>query len=50
MNALLFATEARHLDPPGDDFQTAAYILLGVLMLVAAVATWIVTPKGEKHH
>lgn len=50
MNALLAAAEAHHIDPPGDDLQMVAYILLGVLMLVAAVATWIVTPKGEKHH
>ena len=50
MNALLFAAEAHHVDPPGDDFQTAAYLLLGIVMLVTAVATWIVTPKGEAHH
>jgi hypothetical protein len=50
MNALLLAAEVHHGDPPGDELQTVAYILLGVVMLVAAVATWIVTPKGESHH
>ena len=50
MNALILAAEAHHFDPPGDDLQTVAYVLLGVVMLVAAVATWIVTPKGEPHH
>jgi len=51
MNALLLATEAHHaMEPLGDDFQTLAYAMLGVLMLVSAVATWIVTPKDDSHH
>lgn len=47
MNALILAAET--IDPAGDDFATLSYILLGVTMLIAAVATWIVTPKGEEH-
>lgn len=51
MNALIFATETHQaIDPVGDDLQMVAYIMLGVVMLVAAVTTWIITPKGEKHH
>lgn len=49
MNALILATEATHFDPPGDDLATVAYAMLGAVMLIAAVATWIATPKGEKH-
>ncbi len=51
MNALILAADAHAaVDPVGDDLQSLAYIVLGVVMLVAAVATWIVTPKGEAHH
>ncbi len=51
MNALILATDAHAaLDPVGDDLQTVAYIMLGVMMLVTAVATLIISPKGEKHH
>jgi hypothetical protein len=50
MNALILAAETHHVDPVGDDLQMVAYIMLGVVMLVAAVTTWIITPKGEKHH
>jgi hypothetical protein len=50
MNALILATEAVPVDPPGDDLQTVAYVVLGVVMFVAAVTTWIVTTKGETHH
>jgi hypothetical protein len=51
MNALILAAETHSaLEPAGDDLQMVAYIMLGVVMLVAAVATWIVTPKADKHH
>lgn len=50
MNALILAAEAHHVDPPGDDLQAVAYIALGVVMLITAVTTWIVTPKGDPHH
>ena len=50
MNALILATETLAAEPAGDDFMTAALVLLGVAMLIAAIATWIVTPKGEDHH
>ncbi|MCZ7533952.1 MAG: hypothetical protein M5U23_11220 [Acidimicrobiia bacterium] len=49
MNAIILATEAHNFDPPGDDLATVAYAMLGAVMLFAAIATWIVTPKGEKH-
>jgi len=49
MLTLILAAEAVASTPPGDDFQTAAYAFLGVTMLVAAIATLIVTPKMEKH-
>ena len=48
MNALILATEA-HVEPPGDEFETIAYAMLGAMMLVAAVVTWIVTPKKSNH-
>lgn len=50
MNALIFAAETHVAEPAGDVFSTAAYILVGVVMVVAAVATWIVTPKADDHH
>ena len=51
MNALILAADAHHaVDPVGDDLQMVAYIMLGVVMLVAAVTTWIITPKGDSHH
>jgi hypothetical protein len=49
MLTLILATEAATSNPPGDDFQTVAYVLLGITMLVTAVATVIVTPGAEKH-
>ena len=49
MNALIFAAEA-HTEPLGDDFAAIAYGMLGVVMVVSAVVTWIVTPKQTDHH
>ena len=49
MLTLILASEAAALDPPGDDFQTVAYALLGLTMLVTAIATLIITPKAAKH-
>ena len=46
MNALIIA--ASTAEPPGDDFQTLSYILLGIAMLVTAIATVIITPRA--HH
>ncbi len=48
MITLILATEATTA-PPGDDFQTIAFIALGIVMLVAAITTVIVTPRAEKH-
>ena len=49
MLTLILATEAAATIHSGDDFQTIAYVALGLSMLVAAIATVIVTPKAEKH-
>ncbi len=49
MNALILASEA-HVEPLGDDFQTIAYAMLGVAMLITAIVTWIVTPKRTGDH
>lgn len=49
MLTLILATEAAVSNPPGDEFQTLAYAMLGLTMLVTAVATLIVTPKMQKH-
>ena len=49
MLTLILATEAAASNPPGDEFQTLSYALMGLTMIVTAVATLIVTPKMEKH-
>lgn len=49
MNLLILASEV-HMEPLGDDFAAAAYTMLGVVMLVTAVVTWIITPKQTDHH
>jgi hypothetical protein len=49
MLSLILATEAVASTPPGDAYQTVAYVLLGLTMLVTAIATLIVTPGAEKH-
>ena len=49
MNLLILASEA-HTEPLGDDFAAAAYTMLGVVMLVSAVVTWMITSKGPDHH
>ncbi len=45
MLLLILAAEAAAHDPAGDDFMTIALAMLGVVMLIAAIATWRVTPK-----
>jgi len=32
------------------DFGVVAWSLAGAALVYAAVATWMVTPKGERHH
>ena len=32
---------------PGDDLQTVAYVLLGIAMVVTAIATVIITPRAQ---
>jgi hypothetical protein len=49
MLSLILATEAVASAPPGDAYQTVAYVLLGLTMLVTAIATLIVSPAGPKH-
>jgi hypothetical protein len=48
MHPLILASEAaEHASstPAGDDLAAIAYAMLGVVMLIAAIATWRVTPK-----
>ncbi len=50
MHQLILASETvEHASttPAGDEFMTAALVLLGIVMLIAAVATWRITPKLE---
>ena len=49
MLTLILASEAATTAPPGDAYQTAAYALLGLTMLVTAIATLIITPSAPKH-
>jgi hypothetical protein len=52
MNPIILAAEgaeAASTAPAGDDFMTLALIVLGAAMLIAALATWVVTPRGEHH-
>jgi len=48
MSTFLLATEAT-VDYAGDDLQTIAWILVGVVLVVAMIATVVVTP-GRDHH
>jgi len=32
---------------PGDDLQTVAYVMLGIAMVVTAIATVIITPRAQ---
>ncbi len=52
MHSLILASEevvnTSATTPPGDDLMNLALIMLGTVMLIAAIATWMVTPKG--HH
>jgi hypothetical protein len=50
MQSLIFATETAELasaTPPGDELMTAALVMVGIAMLVTAIATWRVTPRTE---
>ena len=49
MLTLILASEAVATTPPGDAYQTVAYALLGITMLVTAIATLIITPSAPKH-
>jgi len=50
MLTLILATEEIASAPAGDDMATLAYALLGLVLLIAAIATIIVTPSAEDHH
>jgi len=50
MVSLILAVEAYAEAPPGDGMGALAYALLGLVLIVAAVATVIVTPSAEDHH
>jgi hypothetical protein len=49
MNLLILASEV-HTEPLGDAYAAAAYTMLGVVMLVTAVVTWLVTTKQTDQH
>jgi hypothetical protein len=49
MFTLILASEAAASTPPGDAYQTVAYALLGLTMLVTAITTLIITPSAPKH-
>lgn len=50
LNLILAAEEAVSGAPAGESWATFAYALLGIVLLITAVATVIVTPKAESHH
>jgi len=50
MQPIILAAETAEqisTEPAGDELMTFALIVLGVVMLIAAITTWLVTPKGE---
>jgi len=49
MLTLIVASETVASTLPGDAYQTLAYTLLGITMLVTAIATLIITPSAPKH-
>ncbi len=49
MKSLILAAEQAVPAYPGDELATAAYIMFGVALLIAAIATVIVTPRAEHH-
>jgi hypothetical protein len=48
MNTLILAAEAA-ADYAGDDFQVVAWVMVGIALVITAVATIVVTP-GPDHH
>jgi len=50
MLTLILAAEAVASEPAGDDFSTLSYALLGLVLVIAAIATLIVTPSAEDRH
>jgi len=50
MLTVILATEELASAPPGDDLRTLSYALVGLVMLIAAIATLIVTPSAEDRH
>lgn len=47
MHTLILA--AGSATPPGEDFWLPMWILLGVALVIAAIAAAIVTPRAEHH-
>ncbi len=47
---LILATEELASAPAGDDLATLSYALLGLVMIIAAIATLIITPSAEDLH
>jgi hypothetical protein len=48
MSTIILATEAA-VDFAGDDLQTLAYVLLGIVLVVTLIAATVVTPGREDH-
>jgi hypothetical protein len=48
MNTLILAAEAAG-DYVGDDLQVVAWVMVGIALVIAAIATVVVTP-GPDHH
>jgi hypothetical protein len=46
MNVFFAASTA---DPPGDDLLVASLVLMGIALVVTAIATVIITPRAEHH-
>lgn len=52
MKPLLLATEVVDVTYVGDDLMIVAVVLVGIALLIAAIATLIVTPRADPsdHH
>ena len=48
MQTLILAAEATG-DYVGDDFQVVAWVMVGIALVIAAIATIIVTPGPDDH-
>jgi antibiotic biosynthesis monooxygenase (ABM) superfamily enzyme len=47
MHLFILAADATPAAPPGDGFMTAALVMLAIALLITAITTWVVTPRGD---